>query len=61
VVAPPCGSDLHNPAVPAVPHHHPAGVARQALGRSSWNARAVLDDGLAGLIRVRHSDLEVGR
>jgi hypothetical protein len=36
-----------------VPHHDPAGVARQALRRSSWNARAVLEDGLARLIRVR--------
>ena len=36
-----------------MPHHHPARVARQALGRSSWNARAVLEDGLARLIRVR--------
>src|SRR5712692_12036800 len=25
------GSDLHDMAVPAVAHHHPAGVARQAL------------------------------
>src|SRR5205823_12461773 len=44
--------DLHDPAVPVVSHHHPAGVARQALGRSSWNARAVLEDRLAGLIGV---------
>jgi len=36
-----------------VPHHYPARVARQALGRSSWNARAVFEDGLARLIRVR--------
>jgi len=36
-----------------VPHHHPARVARQALGRSRGNARAVLEDRLAGLIRVR--------
>jgi len=35
-----------------VSHHHPAGVARQALGRSSWNASAVLEDRLAGLIGV---------
>jgi hypothetical protein len=36
-----------------VPHHYPARVARQPLGRSSWNARAVFEDGLARLIRVR--------
>jgi hypothetical protein len=36
-----------------VPHHHPAGVARQALRRFRGNARAVLEDGLARLIRVR--------
>jgi len=35
-----------------VSHHHPARVARQTLGRSSWNARAVLEDRLAGLIGV---------
>ena len=44
--------DLHDPAVPVVSHHHPAGVARQTLGRSSWNACAVLEDRLAGLIGV---------
>ena len=47
------GIDFDDPAVPAVPHHYPAGVARQALGRSSWNARAALEDGLARLIGVR--------
>ena len=36
-----------------MPHDHPAGVARQALGRSSWNARAVFEDGLARLLGVR--------
>jgi hypothetical protein len=35
-----------------VPHHHAAGVAGQALGRSRGNARTVLEDRLAGLIRV---------
>ena len=44
------GSDLHDMAVPAVLHHHAARVARQALGRSRGNARAVLEDGLAWLI-----------
>jgi hypothetical protein len=37
------GIDLHDPAVRAVSHHHSAGVAGQALGRSSWNACAVLE------------------
>jgi len=41
-----------------VSHDHAAGVARQALRRSSWNARAVLEDGLARLIGVRQ-DLRV--
>jgi hypothetical protein len=45
--------DFHDPAVLAVSHDHPAGVARQALGRSSWNARAVFENGLARLIGVR--------
>ncbi|HUF91848.1 MAG TPA: hypothetical protein VMR23_05680 [Candidatus Limnocylindria bacterium] len=36
-----------------VPHHHPARIARQAPGRFRGNARAVLEDRLAGLIRVR--------
>jgi hypothetical protein len=47
------GSDLHHAPIGVVPHHHAAGVARQALGRSSWNARAVLEDGLARRIGVR--------
>ena len=50
------GIDFHDPAVPAVSHHHPAGVTRKALGRSSWNARAVFEDGLAGVEPV-HSSL----
>ena len=36
-----------------VPHHHAAGVARQALGRFRGNARAVLEDGLARRIGIR--------
>jgi hypothetical protein len=35
--------DLYDAAVPAVAHDDPARVARQALGRSSWNAGAVLE------------------
>jgi hypothetical protein len=43
-----------------VPHHHPAGVAGQALGRSSWNAHPVLEDRLARLIGVRqHLGIDV--
>ena len=33
-------------------HHHPARVAGQALGRFRGNVRAVLEDGLPGLIRI---------
>jgi len=47
------GRDLHDPAVPGVPHHHSARVARQAPGRFCGNVRAVLEDGLAGLTGVR--------
>ena len=39
-------------AVPAVLHHHAARVARQALGRFRGNASPVLEEGLAGLLRV---------
>jgi len=38
--------------VVVVAHHHPACVARQALGRFRGNARAVLEHGLARLIRI---------
>jgi hypothetical protein len=34
-------------------HDDPAGVAGQALGRSSWNAYTVFEDGLAGSVGVR--------
>jgi hypothetical protein len=36
-------------------HHHSARVARQAPGRFRGNVRAVLEDGLAGLIGIRES------
>jgi len=42
--------DLHDAAVL---HHHAARVARQALGRFRGNAHAVIENGLAGCIRVR--------
>ena len=47
------GVDLHDSAVPAVAHDHPARVAGQALGRSSWNAGAVVERRLAGGVGVR--------
>jgi len=40
-------------SVPIVSHHDPACVAREAPGRFCRNARPVLEDGLAGLIRIR--------
>jgi hypothetical protein len=47
------GPDLQEASVLIVPHHHPAGVARQAPRRFRGNVRPVLEDRLAGLIRVR--------
>ena len=43
------GTDLDDMAVVAVSHHHPARVARDALGRFRGNARAVLQHGLVFL------------
>ena len=45
-------ADFDSAAVPAVLHHHPAGVARDAPRRFRGNARAVFDERLAGLIGV---------
>jgi hypothetical protein len=45
-------SDLHGASVFVVPHHHAAGVARQAPRRFRGNARPVLEHGLAGLLRI---------
>jgi hypothetical protein len=45
--------DLWQPAIFVVPHHHPAGIARQTLGRLSWNAHPVLEDRLPDLVGVR--------
>jgi hypothetical protein len=50
---PGAGVDLDDLAVRGVPHHHPARVARQTAGRFRGNVRAVLEDGLAGRVRVR--------
>jgi hypothetical protein len=36
-----------------VVHHHPARVARQALGRFRGNAHAIFQDRLAGCLGVR--------
>ncbi len=47
------GTDFHNAAVPAVLHHHPTRVARQALRRFRGNVGAVLEDRLAGLVGIR--------
>jgi hypothetical protein len=46
-------ADLDDPPVGVVPHDHPARIAREALGRSSWNARAVFQDRLTGRVGVR--------
>ena len=46
------GSDLDHAAILVMAHPHPAGVAGQALGRFRGNARAVLEDGLARLLRL---------
>jgi hypothetical protein len=45
-------ANLDNPSVGIVPHDHPARVAGQALGRSSWNARAVVEHGLSSRLDV---------
>jgi hypothetical protein len=46
-------SDLDDASVGIVPHHNAAGVARQALRRSSWNADALFEDRLARRVGVR--------
>ena len=54
------GPDFHGAPVLVVPHDHAARVARQAPGRFRGNARPVLEDGLAGLIRIRqHRGVDV--
>lgn len=47
--------DLEQCPVLVMPHHHPTGIASQAAGRFRGNASAVLQDRLAGLIRVGQS------
>ena len=57
---PGAGADLDDLAIRGVPHHHAARVARQAPGRFRGNVRAVLEDGLAGRVRVReHRGLDM--
>ena len=44
--------DFDHAAVPSVLHHHAAGVAGQAPGRSRGNVLAALEHGLSGRLRV---------
>jgi hypothetical protein len=46
------GPDLRQTSLLVMAHHHPAGVAGQPLGRLRGNARAVLEDRLARLLRI---------
>ena len=57
----PCsGPDFHHPPVPVMTHHHPAGIARQALRRFRGSAHPVLEDRLAGLVGVgQHGGIDV--
>ncbi len=57
---PGAGADLDHLAIRGVPHHHAARVARQAPGRFRGNVRPVLEDGLAGRVRVcQHRGLDM--
>jgi hypothetical protein len=54
------GADLQQAPVGVVSHQHSAGVARQASRRFRGNARAVIEYGLARLIRIRqHRGIDV--
>ena len=54
------GRHLDDSTVDTVLHHHAARVARQALRRFRGNARAVLEEGLTGLIGVgEHGSVDV--
>jgi hypothetical protein len=54
------GTDLQQAPIVVVAHDYPTGVARQALGRFRGNARAVLEHGLARLIRIgQHLGIDV--
>ncbi len=53
-------ADFGDPAIRVVAHHHAARVARQASGRFDGNVRAVLEDGLAGRVRIgQHRGVDV--
>jgi len=45
-------SDLNDPAVGVVTHHHAGRIAREPLRRSRGNAHAVFEDGLARVIGI---------
>ena len=45
-------ADLHDHAVGIVTHLHPAGVARDPLGRFRGNARPAFEDRLTGRVRI---------
>ena len=54
------GPDLHYAPIVVVTHHHPARVARQALGRFRGNARTAIEHGLPRLIRIgQHLGIDV--
>ena len=54
------GTDLQQAPIVVVTHHHPARVAREALGRVRGNARAVLEHGLPRRIRIgQHLGIDV--
>jgi len=54
------GGDLHDTALWIMPHHHPAGIARQPLRRFRGNVRAVLDRGLPARLRIcQHRRIDV--
>src|SRR2546425_570054 len=54
------GSDLQQASLTVMAHHHPAGVAREALGRFRGNVFALLEDGLARLFWIgQHLSVDV--
>ena len=53
-------SDLQQPSLAVMAHHHSAGVAREALGRFRRNVCAALEDRLAGLFWIgQHLGIDV--
>jgi hypothetical protein len=54
------GTNLHYAPTVVLAHHHPARVARQALGRFRGNARTAIEYGLPWLIRIgQHLGIDV--